>query len=272
MKTTMNFGVIKESIAKKAAVELTRGYNGDTLMRFMEAVKNSPCLKKQHYIFKNIESVKPFKKERVAERFLNQNLKVISNVPWTEIMSENVKLRTSLLGHPDKSTVTAKKEKHDLFESIATLIEAQNNPSFKDFEREANAYEHVISYLTREVVQEEKNKEIDTHPKLGKLWEYITKNAVSNFNERFSHLNESEKKLFKVLTSEGEQRITFISALRQETMDLLEQKINTCNSVEDKNVLQELKLKLNKEVDNNTLVSDEYIFHVADLNESLKAM
>lgn len=273
MKTTLNFGVIKETVVKKAAVELTRGYDGDTFMRFMEAVKNNSCLKKQHYIYKNIETVKPFKKERIAERFLNQNLKIISNVPWNEIIKENLNLRTSLLGHPDKSTVTAKEEKRKLYEAISTLIEAQNNPAFKRLQDEADAYEHVISFLTREPLQEnESNQENQAHPKFGKMWEYITKNAVSNFNERFSHLNENEKKLFKVLTAEGEQRITYIKSLKEETSNLLNRKINESTSIEDKAILEEFKTKLEKQVDDVTLVSDNYIFHVADLYESLKSI
>lgn len=273
MKTTLNFGVIKETVVKKAAVELTRGYDGNTFMRFMEAVKKNVCLKKQHYIYKNIETVKPFKKDRIAERFLNQNLKIISNIPWNEIMKENMNLRTSLLGHPEKSTVTAKEDKKKLYEAISTLIEAQNNPAFKNLQDEANAYEYVINFLTRESLQEsEVNKENSTHPKFGKMWEYITKNAVSNFNERFSHLNEDEKKLFKVLTAEGEQKITYIKSLREETMNLLKRKIEETNSIEDKTVLKEFKNKLDKQVDDTILVSDDYIFHIADLHESLKSL
>ena len=273
MKTTLNFGVIKESVAKKAAVELTRGHDGDTFMRFMEAVKQNNCLKKQHYVYKNIESAKPFTKERIAERFLNQNLKLISNVAWSNIINENMKLRTSLLGQPDKSTVTAREDKRQLYEAISTLIESQSNPTFNDLEKEANAYDQVIAYLTREPLQEEEqNEEIQNHPKLGKVWEFITKNAVSNFNERFSHLNESERQLFKVLTAEGEQRITYIKTLREETLDALKRKMDEATAIEDKNIIEEFRLKLTKDVDDATLVSDEYIFHVADLSESLKSM
>ncbi|MDG1950423.1 MAG: hypothetical protein P8J32_06455, partial [bacterium] len=78
--TSLNFGVLKESVAKKASVELARGYEGDTLMKFMETVKKSPALKKQHFVYKNIEMAKPFAKESLAERFLNQNLNLIKGL------------------------------------------------------------------------------------------------------------------------------------------------------------------------------------------------
>lgn len=271
--TSLNFGVLKESIAKKASVELTRGYEGDTLMRFMETVKKSPSLKKQHFVYKNIEMAKPFEKENLAERFLNQNLNLIQGLKWHKITAENLKLRTDLLGAPDKSTVTAKEDKRGLYEAINTLIESHTNMAFNDFESEANAYGKIIAHLTREVQEEsEKSEEISNHPKLGKVWEYITKNAVSNFNERFSHLNEDEQQLFKVLTAEGEQRISYIKALCEETRKNLQKKLEESSLREDITLLETFKEKLQKEVSPEVLVSDEYIFHVADLNQTLKKL
>jgi len=271
--TSLNFGVLKESIAKKASVELSRGYGGDTLMRFMETVKKSPSLKRQHFIYKNIEMAKPFEKESLAERFLNQNLTLIKSLKWHKITAENLKLRTNLLGAPDKSTVTAREDKRGLYEAINTLIESNTNTAFNDFESEANAYSEIITHLTREVKEESsKSDEIATHPKLGKAWEYITKNAVSNFNERFSHLNEDEQQLFKVLTAEGEQRITYIKTLREETRKNLQRKLDVCTLREDITLLETFKEKLMREVGAEILVSDEYIFHVADLNQTLKKL
>lgn len=271
-KTSLNFGAIKETVARKSAVELTRGHNGGTLMKFMESIKKSPTLKKQHYIYKNIETAKPFAKERLAERFLVQNLKVISGENWQNLIKENAEIRKDLLGTPDKSSVVASNEKASLYEAINTLIEAKTNPAFKDFEKEANAYGEVIDHLTREVVEEQKNDEENVHPKFGKFWEYITKDAVSNFNERFSHLNEDEKKLFKILIAEGDQKINYIKALRQNTINTIKDKLSEARSAEDKNVLNEFKEKIEKEVDNATLISDEYIFHIADLNQSLSKL
>ena len=269
---SLNFGVIKESVAKKAAVELTRNHNGNTLMLFMESIKKSPVLKKQHYVYKSLETAKPFKKERIAERFLNQNLKIISDLKWTDIISENKAIRKSLLGLPDESTVVAKEDKIKLFESISTLIEAKLNPAFKDLEKEANAYDYVIEYLTREVEEEKQNKEEKTHPHLGKIWEYITKNAVSNFNERFSHLNENEKQLFKILIAEGDQKINYIKSLKEETKSLIREKQESTNSIEDKNILSEFYKKIEKKVDRDTMISDDYVFHICDLNQSLKSL
>jgi hypothetical protein len=271
--TSLNFGVLKESIAKKASVELTRGYEGDTLMRFMETVKKSPTLKKQHFVYKNIEMAKPFKKENLAERFLNQNLNLIQGLKWHKITAENLKLRTDLLGAPDKSTVTAREDKRGLYESINTLIESHTNTAFTGMESEARAYGDIIAHLTRETVEEaDSSDEISNHPKLGKVWEYITKNAVSNFNERFSHLNEDEQQLFRVLTAEGEQRISYVKALREETMNNLKKKLDEATQREDVTLLETFKNKLTQEISNEILVSDEYIFHVADLNQTLKKL
>lgn len=271
-KTSLNFGVLKESIAKKASVELTRGYEGDTLMKFMETVKKSPTLKKQHFIYKNIETAKPFEKEKLAERFLNQTLSLTKGLEWHKIVAENMRLRKDILGLPDQSTVTAREDKKELYEAVNTMIESKTNPAFTDMESEALAYETILEHLTRTVSEESANQEIQHHPKLGKVWEYVTKNAVSNFNERFSHLNEDEKKLFKILVAEGDQRINYVKSLREETLQLIKRKMDESKSTEQKSLLETFKEKLNKNVEPSTLVSDEYIFHVADLNQTLSKL
>jgi hypothetical protein len=74
-----NFGAIRDSVAKLSSIELMRENKSDTLDNFIKKTNSSHNLKKQQLIYKNIQECKPFAKERLAERFLNQNLNMFKN-------------------------------------------------------------------------------------------------------------------------------------------------------------------------------------------------
>ena len=80
MKTSLNFGALKDTIAKKAAFELTQNSKTDILKEFTDVLKVNPTLNRQYLIFKNFERVKPFSKERLAERFIAQNLEALNGL------------------------------------------------------------------------------------------------------------------------------------------------------------------------------------------------
>ena len=132
MKTTLNYGAIKDTVTKVAAMEVIRENANNTLFNFQNLIKESTILKKQHLIYKNLQSTKPFAKERLAERFLQQNLRVLSNDSWDAIISENKNARFKLFGGVNEQAgeggyVVARSDNAKLYESIHTLIEAETN-------------------------------------------------------------------------------------------------------------------------------------------------
>ncbi len=263
-----NFGAIRDSIMKLSAAELIKESSSKTLNSFSDSLKNSSILKKQHLIYKNIQESKSFDKERLAERFLNQNLQLFANEKWNAIINENKNLRRSLL---DDMHVEAKKDS-ELFESINVLIEHATNPMFTNFEREQEAYEYVIKHLMRPTLSEsDKSNETNDSPKFaGNTWKYITKMAISNFNERFKHLNENEKKAFKILTSDIKTKNNYLESLRQENISVIDKKIQgekNPNSIELLNNFRN-KLEEIKNVTPNRI--DECIISCLELSEALK--
>lgn len=263
-----NFGAIRDSIMKLSAAELIKESSSKTLNSFTDRLKNSSILKKQHLIFKNIQESKSFDKDRLAERFLNQNLQLFVNEKWNTIVNENKSLRKNLL---DDMHVEARKD-NELFESINVLIEHATNPMFTDFEKEQKAYEYVLNYLMRPVISEsEKSEEKNDSPKFaGNTWKYITKMAISNFNERFKHLNENEKKAFKILTSDIKTKSNYLESLRQENISVIDQKIQGEKNPQSIDLLNSFRNKLEgiKSVMPNQL--DECIISCLELNEILK--
>lgn len=264
-----NFGAIRDSIAKLSSIELMRENKSLTLKSFIEKTNSSPNLKKQQLIFKNIQECKPFEKERLAERFISQNLNMFKNCKWQEILRENINIRKELLGNPDTSHVQAKKD-GPLFEAINTLIESVTNPSFSNFESESKAYEMIISHLTREVIKEESSTEVDDAPSVSKVWEYITRSAISNFNERYEHLNESEKEVLSVLMSGENNKIEYFEDIKSESIKIINSLIDGDVDKINHDLLIDFKSKI--ESMNNIPLNeiDEHILECVELKQSLE--
>ncbi len=263
-----NFGAIRDSIMKLSASEMIKESKSVTLDKFADAIKKSPVLQKQHLVFKNIQECKPFEKERLADRFLNQNLQLFVNEKWDQIMMANKSIRRSFL---DDMHVEAKKD-GKLCEAINVLIEARTKPGFVDFEKEQESYEIVMSHLTRPVISEsDKSSEKTDSPKLVKdAWKFITKVAVSNFNERFSHLNEGEKQLFKILVSDVETKNNYLESLRNETLQIVDNKIQQLDGDQKTiSVLNDFKNKLEKMKGLNHAALDEGLISCFELKETL---
>lgn len=264
-ETSYNFGAIRDSIIRLSASEILKESNSVTLNSFTDRIKQNSALSKQHLIYKNIQDSKVFDKERLAERFLNQNIQLFVGEKWHNILSENKKLRKELM---DDFHVEAKKDAK-LFESIHTLIESVTKPGFNDFEREQEAYEYVLSHLTREVVSEAvKSEEVTDAPNLvGDAWKYITKMAVSNFNQRFSHLNESEKEAFKILISDNNTKINYLESLKEENVKTINEKLKEEREPKAIDILHTFKDKINK-INHNDL--DVGIISCLELKQNLK--
>lgn len=270
-----NFGAIRDSIMRLSASEFikeslnnTLDSRSKTLDSFTTRIKKSSILSKQHLIFKNLQESKIFDKERLAERFLNQNLQLFVNEKWENIIAENKTLRRELL---DDFHVEAKKDSK-LFESINVLIESITRGGFSDFEKEQNAYEYVLSFLTRTPITEsEKSEEKTDAPKLvGDAWKFITKMAINNFNERFKHLSENEKKAFKILISDNSTKTNYLESLRQENIDLIDKKLVEEKDIKAIELLNTFKSKLDSLKGVNHLNLDESIISCLELKENLK--
>lgn len=265
---SLNFGALRDSIAKLSSMELMKEDKSATLDEFVKRTSESPNLKKQQLIYKNIQNCKPFEKERLAERFINQNLSMFRNSNWQELIRENKQLRKDLLGNPDVSHVEAIKD-GKLFEAVNVLIESVTNPGFSNFEAEGKAYEMVVEHLTREIKEgEEKSEEVDDSPNVGKIWEFITKMAVNNFNERYSHLNESEQKVLNVLISPDSNKIEFLEEIKKESIDTIDKLLEDADKSQ-RDTLIDFREKMEGMNNVSPAVIDTYILECIDLKQSL---
>ena len=264
---SFNFGAIRDTVTRLSAVELVREQKSITLDKFLKEIKQSPALTKQQFVFKNIESAKPFTKERLAERFIAQNMQLFKNEQWNNIKSENKRIRKELL---DDLHIESKID-NKLAESINTLIEFNSNATHsdlsKEIQREVEAYDYVVNYLTRTVNESEYSKEKEDNPKLNESWKFITKVAVNNFNDRYEHLNEEEKKVFSVLVADEKTKIAYLNELRQQNLKTLSQILETKSDIDSdaKELLENFKSKLINMQNVNFVNIDEWILSNIEL-------
>jgi len=264
---TLNFGAIRDSISRLSSMEILKENTTNTLKAFADKVKKSPVLLKQHLVFKNIEDSKPFIKERLAERFINQNLTILRGLKWQDIIKENKEIRITLLENSHVESNGGKKD--ELFNSINTLIESVTKPGFSNIEEEQKAYEYVLEYLTRPVVEESVSNEKIDNPDL-KNWEYITKLAVNNFNERYSHLNESEKEILQILLADDNKKLNYIEDLKNENLKLIDNLLKENKDKDKASLLENFKEKLGKTAD--SFSADDFVIAYSELKENLKSM
>lgn len=258
---SFNFGAIRDTITRLSAAELVKEQKSVTLEKFLNEIKKSPILTKQQFVYKNIENAKPFEKERLAERFIAQNMQLFKNEKWNNVMNENKRVRKELL---DDMHIESKVN-NKLAESINTLIEFNTNSGFvnleKEVEREIEAYDYVVKYLTREVNESDYSKEKNDNPKLNESWKFITKVAVNNFNERYEHLNEEEKKVFGVLVADEKTKVSYLNEIKNQNLKLISQILETKVDLdsESKSLLENFKDKLENMTNVNFVNIDEYI-------------
>lgn len=255
---SLNFGSIKDTIYRfSSKTVINEGKRSGFVDLFLEGLKNNPILKLQYLIYKNIENAK-FKKDYLAERYLNQNLNLIKQYNWNDILKENKDFRFKILNN---FHVESSPEKAELFESIHMLIKSKTFPNFMDFDEENKAYEITISHLTRDDseqnnIQENFDIEENEYPNL-LSWKYVTELAVNNFNERYSHLNESEQDLLKILMSTDSYKKNYLEDLRQENIIRINELLKEQRDSEFLNNLNKFKNKLNNL--NYTNVDDSII-------------
>lgn len=266
---TLNFGVIRDTVSRLATMEILKENKSNSLKTFTDAVKKNPVLLKQHYVFKNFEDTKPFVKERLAERFIAQNISVLRGIKWKDVVEENKKIRLSLL---ETSHIESNNGKNDeLFNSIHTLIESATNPNFIKIEEGQRAYEHILQHLTREVVIQESSQEKTDNPPLNN-WKFITKLAVNNFNQRYAHLNENEKKVLNMLLADDKKKSHYVQDLKKENLKLIKKLLETANTTERVEILEGFQNKLNKDITYDSFTADDIIISYSELNENLKSM
>jgi hypothetical protein len=263
---SLNFGSIKDTVFRYSSKTImSEGKNSTFVDLFINEVKNNPILKIQYLIYKNLENSN-FQKEYLAERYLNQNINLVKDCDWNDIIKENKSFRIDILKN---FHVEGNRDKEEMYESIHTLIKSKSMKNFTDFDEENRAYEYVINYLTKKEpnnIQENTTPEENEIPKL-LSWKYVTELAVNSFNDRYAHLSESEQSLLKILMSDSEYKKNYLQDLKQENLNLINGLLIKESDDEVKGNLTKFKNKIQVLKEDNV---DESIINLYELKMNLE--
>ncbi len=266
-----NFGAIKDTIYTFSAKEMIAesGKKATILNKFFKLINENPILKVQYLVFKNLENG-VCKKEYLAERYINQNLKLIENFKWEEIIKTN---KTSKLSLVNDYEVESSSGKEGLYEAIHTLIKSVTKKNFSEIDKAQNAYDFIMEHLMSDRVTKnvpEEMVEESEYPKFLST-KFVTDYAVSEFNSRYAHLNEEEKHLVKILLSTDEVKNNYYNELKLENLESIENIL--VDNIDDitKAAVNKFKSKILSlnESEIKSVGLDEVIINLADLKSTL---
>ncbi len=271
---SINFGAIKDTIYKYSTKQLVRESEGEVtiLSAFLTEVKNNPILKLQYLIYKNLEEG-VCKKENLAERFINQNLKLLEGYSWHEITELNKKIRYSLL---EQAHVEGQKGKEEFYEAVNTLIKSNTQKGYTDISKSQDAYDFLVQHLLNPKTSTEGTGEKIAEQEYPKFlsWKFVTDLAVNNFNERYSHLNEEERNLLKILLSTEEAKKNHFLDLKKESLESIGSILNESESEQVTSTLQRFTDKINS-LDESVIMGhelDEAIIHLTELKDTISEL
>ncbi len=268
-----NFGVIKDTIYAFSAREMMaeNKNQANILNEFYKFIKENPLLKLQYMVFKNIENGK-CAKERLAERYINENLKLIENQSWEDILTANRKLRLTTL---DQAHVEAAPGREKLYESINTLIKSVTFKSFTDINSSQEAFDYLMEHLMKNHElslgqTEEVTKTDDSEMPKFMSWKFVTELAVSKFNDRYSHLDESERNLIKILLSPYETKHNYYLDLKNENLSHIEKVLSENIDQSTKDALNKFKSKIITLKENiHPIEIDDVLLNLEELKQNI---
>lgn len=155
---------------------------------FLDLLKSSPLLMLEFKVFNNIEN-KTITSDTIGSRYIDNNIKLFETFTVDEINAEHDKLRKFI-----NTKVNIDEEKEKLYNSISNLI-VESVSSYNEINVDDihESFTTVLNHLKREkepsVITE--NKQL--------VNEDVIEIAINKFNDKYSDLNEDDKKLIKSL-------------------------------------------------------------------------
>jgi hypothetical protein len=232
-----NFGKIKAIQAKKFEKSFLNESSNDitSLSDYLTTIRNSQKLQREFEIYKSLEKAY-IPKETLAMKHIDRT---IGSGKGMLVESELNKIQKFA------EDIEIEPEKEKLYESIHTLLYG-SNPD-KIHESYVTVLEHIMN---NEPINE--SNEIKYPENVDR--NVILELAVKKFNEKYSSMNEGDRKLFKLLLkSDDQKKKELFESLKQETLELTTNGDN--NGFEDK--VHEAIDKISKlEYDKSTVVEN----------------
>lgn len=226
-----NFGKIK-NIFNNLMIEgivSNKKTNKNLFKDYVKAIKENEILKTQFLIYDNLET-KIEENELKASLFIQENLSLLSKFSKEQILEANKKLFNII-----KLESKFDDELNELHESISKLI--FTNKTIKNIDSIVEATSFIINHM-----KNNKAKVIvESYDLPNSMLSTI---MVERYNEKYSTLSETEKKVLKVLiNSDNGKKEEVYSMVVRECLDLINEKLTDAD-LDTKDKLLRVKDKL----------------------------
>jgi len=226
-----NFGKIN-NIFNFTLAEGMVSKNDNTKLLFknyIKAIKENVILRTQFLVYDNIENMVE-ENEFKATQFVQENIALMSKFSKKDILEANANLVKPVLSEQAISY-----EKETLHENIAKLIFAKK--SAKNINEMIDCTSKIVEYI-------KSNKEKEIIETIDLPMSMLSTIMVDKYNEKYSELSESERKMLKVLIeSTEEEKKNIYSITIRECIDLIDSKFKTAD-LDSKDRLLRVKDKL----------------------------
>lgn len=254
----LNFGKIKNAFNGLMVESIVKKNDASKALfkKYVSTIKENKILKTQFLVYNNLEEkIEP--NEYKATQFVDENVALLSPFNSKEIATANLTLVEPILFEQEELDY----DKKALHENITKLITTNKTASNINSVLEAKAF--VVNYIMNNKVREI-SESIDLPISM------VSSLLVDKYNERYSTLDETDKKALKsIIDSDDTQKKEIYSVMLRECLDLINSRL-TESDVEAKDKLLRVKDKLlndTKEVDENFISK---ISKLVELKSSLK--
>lgn len=217
----VNIGIVSLILSEKLKNSYFDGKNinesKEKSGEFLNEIKSSSLLQLEFKVLNNIESMFA-DNDVLATRYIDNNIRLFETYTINELKKE----RTKILKHYDKNIVLNENNPRViLYNAVNILIEQSLLPSEDvDVDVLHENFTIVLNHI-KTPISERKNV-IDENINIDNINDNIIEIAINKFNEKYSSLNEEDKKLLiKLIKYSDEQKKTLFEEYKKEGLSLL---------------------------------------------------
>lgn len=245
-----NFGKIKNAFNNMLIEDIGSKNNKNKLLfkQYIKTIRENDALKTQFLVYKNIEN-KIEENVFKANLFLQENINLLNKFSKKEIFEANANLAKPLLFSQGNDVDI----NEDLYNNISTLIFTEKKSNTIDVIVEAT--DSIISYMKLNKLKE--NIEVMDLPS-----SMLSSMMVDKYNERYSTLEEGDKKILKTLISSTDiEKQGLYSTIVKECIEIINEKIKD-SDLDIKDRLLSVKDKL---LNDKKEINEDFIKNISKL-------
>ena len=226
-----NFKDLKDNITKGVFETVINGSKNKNFKKFIAEIKKSPILKEQIEVYNLVENVKFDTKEEAMFAF-ERAMRVFEKYTDKEVETANKNLVESFGGVFNKE------------DEIYNVIELYTTHQKKiDYKPKTQIVKNLVENMVAKPILKE---EVVEDPVIKLPTKKILKRAIAILNEKYSFLDNKEKRIFKSFIENNAEEKEFIyNELLSENLNLVKRKLfeSEDEQLDEKLIMIESKLK-----------------------------